>query len=123
MYEQDMWASVSMAKKGLGDGAIANATGAQVCNVLLGVGLPFFCYTVVNGPVVVRSDSCAPEIKYSLFFLGCFFLLDLLYPKLRTCDTRLSGREGLVTFSALRAGGLLLVYSMVMGYVITSTLI
>ena len=37
----DCLASVSMAKKGLGPGAVANAVGSQIINVFIGLGLPY----------------------------------------------------------------------------------
>lgn len=41
----DTFASVSVAKKGYGSMALANAIGSQITNILLGLGLP---YTVSN---------------------------------------------------------------------------
>ena len=37
----DCLASVAMAKKGLGPGAVANAVGSQIINVFIGLGLPY----------------------------------------------------------------------------------
>ena len=37
----DCLASLSMAKKGLGPGAVANAVGSQIINVFIGLGLPY----------------------------------------------------------------------------------
>lgn len=37
----DCLASISMAKKGLGPGAVANAVGSQIINVFIGLGLPY----------------------------------------------------------------------------------
>jgi len=54
----DTLASLSMAKQGLGPGAVGNAIGSQTINVLLGVGLPFFFFTLVKGePVSVELNS------------------------------------------------------------------
>ena len=45
----DALASVSMARQGLGGGALGNAIGSQVINVLLGFGLAAFMYSATNG--------------------------------------------------------------------------
>ena len=44
----DALASVSMARQGLGGGALGNAIGSQVINVLLGFGLAAFMYSATN---------------------------------------------------------------------------
>eukprot|EP00756_Hemistasia_phaeocysticola_P038915 Hpha_TRINITY_DN16789_c0_g4::TRINITY_DN16789_c0_g4_i1::g.80391::m.80391 len=44
----DTVGSISMAKAGLADGAVANAIGSQLINVSLGVGLPFLLYDLTR---------------------------------------------------------------------------
>lgn len=78
----DGLASVGMARAGLGQGAIANAMGAQIVNVFLGVGLPFLLWNANHVPhlVSVSTDDCDPSLRYGVFVLG-FVLIGWLLKK------------------------------------------
>jgi len=54
----DALASISAAKVGSGDQAVANAIGSNVFDILIGLGLPWFLYGVIKEkPFVVSTDD------------------------------------------------------------------
>lgn len=76
--------AVAIARKGHGSMAIASATGSQVINVLIGLGLPWIISTSASLPVYVRGYE-------KLQLMGCFqavcvgfYLLILLVPTIPT---------------------------------------
>jgi len=73
----DALASVAVAKRGEGPAAIANAVGAQVLNVLVGLGLPFALGAYARGssvPIDPATKESVPAVLSSLalFLVLCF---------------------------------------------------
>ena len=52
----DTLSSVMVAKRGLGDMAVANAVGSNVFNIFLGIGLPMFFTELVWGAPFIVTD-------------------------------------------------------------------
>ena len=60
----DCLASIAMAKKGLGPGAVANAIGSQIINVFIGLGVPF----AIAGHASLHTDGVK---AYMLCLMVC----------------------------------------------------
>ena len=82
----DMLASVAMAKKGLGPGAVANAVGSQIINVFIGLGLPY----AIAGSSPLDTDGV---MIYLLCLLVCMitFVGLCLLPMFKTIPWWLGG--------------------------------
>jgi Ca2+/Na+ antiporter len=52
----NVFASIIVAKQGLGNMACSNALGGNVFNVFMGLGLPWFCYSLFGLGFTVDSD-------------------------------------------------------------------
>jgi Ca2+/Na+ antiporter len=52
----DTLSSVMVAKRGLGDMAVANAVGSNVFNILLAIGLPMMLNEIVWGSPFIVTD-------------------------------------------------------------------
>lgn len=67
----DTFASLAVARKGEGPGAVANAIGSQVMNILLAIGLPFFLTSLFsNKPINVDFSDTESS--------GVFLLITLI---------------------------------------------
>jgi len=85
----DALSSIAVGRSGLGDMAVANVLGSNIFNILLGLGLPWFLYTVVNG----QPYALNPEEPLGVFMvvLGVYllFFLATLYGNNWCLDARL----------------------------------
>jgi len=64
----DCLASLSMAKKGLGPGAVANAVGSQIINVFIGLGLPY----AIAGSSPLNTGGVAVYLACLMFVMVLF---------------------------------------------------
>jgi Ca2+/Na+ antiporter len=70
---EDLFASVSLAKKGKASSAIAAIVGSQVLNISIGVGLPFCLSSVMNGnPMIVHESSLSAFVVFCVVVLFSF---------------------------------------------------
>jgi sodium/potassium/calcium exchanger 5 len=73
---EDLFASVTLARKGKASSAIAAIVGSQVLNISVGVGLPFFLSSAMSGnPMVVHESALSSLVVFFvvlLFSLLCF---------------------------------------------------
>jgi len=73
----DALSSIVVAKNGEGDMAVANAVGSNVFNIGLGLGLPWFIKTLVDGkPLCINdADQVVPSIMILLFIVLILFAI------------------------------------------------
>jgi Ca2+/Na+ antiporter len=81
----DTIASVSMAKKGMADGAISNAIGSQVINVTLGTGLPFLIYTLSTGQDIAMEPGDVMYLAMCLLGVVVMYLFAIFVPVTGVC--------------------------------------
>jgi K+-dependent Na+/Ca+ exchanger-like protein len=53
----NVFASIIVAKQGLGNMACSNALGGNVFNIFMGLGLPWFCFTLLGSDFTLDSSS------------------------------------------------------------------
>ena len=71
----DALSSVFVARNGQGDMAVSNVLGSNVFNIFLGLGLPWFFYTMINGKPL-ESEGLSSDLVPSIAILfGYLFLL------------------------------------------------
>lgn len=71
----DALSSVFVARNGQGDMAVSNVLGSNVFNIFLGLGLPWFFYTVIKGKPL-ESEGLSSDLVPSIIILfGYLFLL------------------------------------------------
>ncbi|MFV0365237.1 MAG: calcium/sodium antiporter [Mangrovibacterium sp.] len=68
----DLISSVVVAKQGRGDMAISNAIGSNIFDILIGLGLPFLIYILVQGGEVVTQSE--DMLRSSLILFGSLAL-------------------------------------------------
>ena len=86
--------AVAVARHGLGGMAVASATGSQVVNVLIGLGLPWLISNVFGKLIHIRSHV---ELAFmSRFMFGCIaaYAAVLILPTVPTWGTRARARLG-----------------------------
>ena len=71
----DTLSSVVVARKGLGDMAVANAIGSNVFNVLFGLGMPWTVFILYSGgkPIVMESAGLL-ENAFTMLAVGIFYM-------------------------------------------------
>lgn len=62
----DLFSSMIVAKQGRGDMAVSNAIGSNIFDILVGLGLPFIIFMLINGGTV---SSGAGNLFYSVIIL------------------------------------------------------
>ena len=62
------------AKKGQFDDAFSNAFGSNIFDICIGLGLPVFIYTLLNGDILLNNDS---KFSSELLIISLFLLLIL----------------------------------------------
>ena len=73
----NLFASISVARRGLGNMAISNALGSNSFNIYIGLGLPWLIYTAVIGPYhsLPADDIVGPVLVLVFTLLGFLVLL------------------------------------------------
>ena len=70
----DTLSSVVVARKGMGDMAVANAIGSNVFNVLFGLGLPWTVYILYSGaPIAMPTDGLL-ENSFTMLAVGVVYM-------------------------------------------------
>lgn len=72
----DMISSVIVARKGQGGMAISNAIGSNIFDILFGLGLPWFIFTLFKGDVAVSTENLFSSIV--LLFATVIMVLFLM---------------------------------------------
>lgn len=78
----NLFASMLVAKQGLGNMAISNAFGSNVFNIFMALGIPWTVATVILEPGVpypVHSSSIASTVVLLLAFLAVFIIMMLYF--------------------------------------------
>ena len=75
----DTLSSVIVARKGLGDMAVANAIGSNVVHVLFGLGMPWTIWIMYSGqpiytPVNGLRENAFTMLAVGFFYMACFTL-------------------------------------------------
>ena len=102
--------AVAVARRGMGSMAVASATGSQVINILIGLGLPWQISTSFGKPVRIMKHA---ELAYmSRFMFGCVaaYVAVLLLPTIPSW-----GRRGRATLGKREGWILIAVYFAVVG--------
>ena len=77
-----LWSSMVVAKKGFGDMALSNAIGANVFSVLVGLGLPWFSYSLfLNGPYNGIQDSGILPLLVVMLAITILYYFFIAYNK------------------------------------------
>jgi len=86
----DFISSLYSARKGLGDMAISNTLGSNVFDVLIGLGLPWFCSSIVSigAPIQLQETDLLDQI---LSLVICWIIVLILCWPLR-----LTKRKGVI---------------------------
>ena len=53
----DLFSSIIVAKQGRGEMAVSNAIGSNIFDVLIGLGLPFMIFLIINGGVISTGEG------------------------------------------------------------------
>merc|ERR1719357_623795 len=69
----DLLASIFVSKQMKGDMAIANISGSNISNALIGLGLPWTIQTILFGD----HDPTTENLEYFMTFLGCSLFFSL----------------------------------------------
>ena len=70
----DTLSSVVVARKGLGDMAVANAIGSNVFNVLFGLGLPWTVYILYSGAAIAMPTDGLLENSFTMLAVGFVYM-------------------------------------------------
>ena len=70
-----MWSSMIVAREGLGDMAISNSIGSNVFNICLGLGIPWFLYTLSAPYRGIQDDGIVMLTLVLVIVLGCYTIL------------------------------------------------
>ena len=85
----DLLSSLIVAKNNKGDMAVSNAIGSNVFDILVGLGLPLFVYSLSFGKEMVIHNA---DIGFNVFFLlGTVFVTFFLFWVKKWRITKLSG--------------------------------
>jgi sodium/potassium/calcium exchanger 2 len=66
----DTLSSVIVARKGLGDMAVANAIGSNVFNVLFGLGMPWTIWILYSGQPIYTPVTGLQENAFTMLAVG-----------------------------------------------------
>ncbi|GIW62887.1 MAG: cation transporter [Patescibacteria group bacterium] len=72
----DLLSSIAVAKRGYSDMAITNGIGSNIFDILIGIGLPYSIYFLINGinkTIYVTNENINASI--ALLFLSAFVIL------------------------------------------------
>merc|ERR1712039_592778 len=107
----DTLAAVSLAKNGKPDEAISQAIASQVINISLGLGGPFFAYSLIMGKPTSTEQHYTIEIVAVLVTLSVIAYFIVMLPT-RTMLKEWNGAKGRwsVTITNFRAGFLALAF-------------
>jgi K+-dependent Na+/Ca+ exchanger-like protein len=106
----DTLASVSVAKKGKGNMAIANSIGSNIFDILIGLGLPWVMKTAMDGQnIQVGSGNEASEATITLSVMILFITVALVVLSIHASSWVLTKKVGF---------GLLFVYLLYVGQAI-----
>jgi len=89
----DALSSIFVARNGQGDMAVSNVLGSNVFNIFLGLGFPWFMYTVINGKPL-KSPGLSKNLVPSIIIL--FGYLALLVVCMMVAGWRLYPKVGYV---------------------------
>merc|ERR1740121_174258 len=64
----DAMGSIAVARDGMGDMAVANAVGSNTFDILLGLGLPWFIWSLVKGEPIVLPTV---HTNFAIMILAC----------------------------------------------------
>ena len=70
----DTLSSVVVARKGMGDMAVANAIGSNVFNVLFGLGLPWTVYILYSGAAIAMPTDGLLENSFTMLAVGFVYM-------------------------------------------------
>jgi Ca2+/Na+ antiporter len=70
----DTLSSVIVARKGLGDMAVANAIGSNVFNVLFGLGMPWTIWILYSGQPIYTPVTGLQENAFTMLAVGIFYM-------------------------------------------------
>lgn len=71
----DTLSSVVVARKGLGDMAVANAIGSNVFNVLFGLGMPWTVFIIFSAGKPIQIDTSGLlENAFTMLAVGMFYM-------------------------------------------------
>jgi Ca2+/Na+ antiporter len=70
----DTLSSVVVARKGLGDMAVANAIGSNVFNVLFGLGGPWTIWILISQKGIDIPSDGLLENAFTMLAVGCFYM-------------------------------------------------
>jgi len=73
----NLFASIAVARRGLGNMAVSNALGSNTFNILIGLGLPWLLYTWIVGPyhALPAGDIVGPVMVLVATLIGFLALL------------------------------------------------
>jgi K+-dependent Na+/Ca+ exchanger-like protein len=77
----DLFSSVIVAKQGRGDMAVSNAIGSNIFDILVGLGLPFLIYMLINGESIGSGDNNFMFSVFVLFASVVIMFLLLIFSK------------------------------------------
>lgn len=90
----DALGSIAVAKRGEGDMAVANALGSNVFDILMGLGLPWAVYTIVEGRPFVFEEHTFEKLQWDVFIL--LYVLSIFLGSLMAAGWNLTKRIGVV---------------------------
>jgi len=104
--------SVTVARKGYGSMAVSNGLGSQICNILVGLGMPWTLSTVLAGKNIIISKNNLPILQLATEFqfanVGVNFILllgaALFYKQEKALLTKLKGQVFMVTYVVVLGG-------------------
>ena len=70
----DTLSSVIVARRGLGDMAVANAIGSNVFNVLFGLGMPWTIFILYTGKAIYVPVTGLRENAFTMLAVGIFYM-------------------------------------------------
>merc|ERR1711907_626745 len=67
----DLSSSVIVARQGMGDMAVSSSVGSNIFDILMGLPIPWFFYSITNGmnPMVVGADGLFLSVLILLLML------------------------------------------------------
>lgn len=79
----DLLSSLIVAKKGRGDMAVSNAIGSNIFDIFIGLGFPWFLYTIFTGKKMIVSTENLTSSIFLLFFTVVSLLFLLIFQKFK----------------------------------------
>jgi Ca2+/Na+ antiporter len=77
----DLFSSMIVAKQGRGDMAVSNAIGSNIFDILVGLGLPFLIFMLINGGAVSSGEGNLIVSVLILFVSVIILFLMLIFSK------------------------------------------